>query len=138
MISHRRPSARPTCRRRLRLSLAAAALALAAPPSAALHVTPPPACTRRTFFARLTTTTGAAAVFAAAPGGALADPPKPKEAKRSVMRGGGNKGITDLHNGVVLNTKESVVASGLLGKMGIEDITPDKDGGVRTGYGTRR
>lgn len=49
----------------------------------------------------------------------------PAQGKKELLRGGKNASDA-LHNGTDLNKKESAVASGLLDKMGLADITPDK------------
>ena len=42
------------------------------------------------------------------------------------------------HNGTDMNDKEAGVAGGLLGKMGLDDITPDKGSSAkRSGYSSR-
>ena len=54
----------------------------------------------------------------------IATAAEPKQ-KKELLRGG--KNMSDaLHNGTDLNKGESAVASGLLDKMGLVDITPDK------------
>ena len=92
-------------------ALAGQSDALAQPPSS-----------RRTFVGRLVTT-GAVLVTAGAanPGSA-----------RAVGRRGGKEMIDATHNGTELNGKQSIVASGLLGKMGVDDITPDKGSNYNT------
>ena len=47
-----------------------------------------------------------------------------KAGKKELLRGGKNASDA-LHNGTDLNAKEGAVASGLLDKMGLPDITPD-------------
>lgn len=76
---------------------------------------------RRSFFAKVATT---GAIVVTAPGVALAAPQKKKT--RTPFRGG-DKNIRDTHNGTELDSKQDVVAGGLLGKMGLNDIAPDKD-----------
>jgi hypothetical protein len=59
----------------------------------------------------------------------IASAAEPKQ-KKELLRGG--KNLSDaLHNGTDLNEKEGAVASGLLDKMGLVDITPDKGTNVR-------
>mmetsp|Transcript_25283 Transcript_25283/g.38931 ORF Transcript_25283/g.38931 Transcript_25283/m.38931 type:complete len:121 (-) Transcript_25283:329-691(-) len=71
---------------------------------------------RRSFIGRIATTGGAAVVAAGVhPGKASA-----------IGKRGGKETIDATHNGTELNGKESGVASGLLGKMGLDDIAPDK------------
>ncbi|KAL7524648.1 hypothetical protein ACHAWF_001034 [Thalassiosira exigua] len=54
----------------------------------------------------------------------------PERKKKELLRGG--KNLSDaLHNGTDLNGGESAVASGLLDKMGLNDITPDKGPNAR-------
>eukprot|EP00986_Skeletonema_menzelii_P014137 scaffold8960_cov154-Skeletonema_menzelii.AAC.4 len=48
-----------------------------------------------------------------------------KAGKKELLRGGKNASDA-LHNGTDLNAKEGAVASGLLDKMGLPDITPEK------------
>ena len=84
------------------------------------------AFSRRGFFGNVATAGVVAVTAAACPGIASAAPEKPKSTRRPAFRGG-NKVITDTHNGTVLNDKQADVAGGLLGKMGISDISPDKD-----------
>jgi hypothetical protein len=59
----------------------------------------------------------------------IASAAEPKQ-KKELLRGG--KNLSDaLHNGTDLNEKEGAVASGLLDKMGLVDITPDKGSNSR-------
>ena len=101
-----------------------AAAAAAAPAAAALAPAP---SSRRAFVARATTacaTTGAA-LASFADGAAAA--PKPK---KQLLRGGKNASDA-LHNGTDLSGKEAAAAGGLLEKMGLPDITPDKGPSAR-------
>mmetsp|Transcript_19199 Transcript_19199/g.22200 ORF Transcript_19199/g.22200 Transcript_19199/m.22200 type:complete len:116 (-) Transcript_19199:96-443(-) len=84
------------------------------------------AFSRRGFLGNVATTTGAVVVAAAGvcPDVASAAPEQTKT--RTPFRGG-NKAITDTHNGTALNGKQDDVASGLMGKMGLVDIAPYKD-----------
>lgn len=85
-----------------------------------------PTFSRRGFVSKVVTTAGAGAVIATHPGSAWAAPTGEKKKKKPAFRGG--KEVADAtHNGTELNTKEADVASGLLGKMGVTDIAPDKD-----------
>ena len=60
----------------------------------------------------------------------VASAKQPKKQKKELLRGG--KGKSDaLHNGVDLNKNESAVASGLLDKLGVPDITPDNGPSAR-------
>jgi hypothetical protein len=59
-----------------------------------------------------------------------------KAGKKELLRGGKNASDA-LHNGTDLNAKESVVASGLLDKMGLNDIAPEK-GSDRAPPGPRK
>ena len=70
---------------------------------------------RRSFIGRIATTGAVVAAGVTDPGKALA-----------VGKRGGKDMIDAGHNGVPLSGKESNVANGLLGKMGLDDITPDK------------
>ena len=55
---------------------------------------------------------------------------KTSKQKKELLRGG--KGRSDaLHNGTDLNKGQSAVASGLLDKLGVPDITPDKGPSAR-------
>lgn len=75
---------------------------------------------RRDFIANAVTTAATGTLLLPASASA-----KEQKAKRELLRGG--KGRSDaLHNGTDLNTKESEVASGLLDKLGVPDITADK------------
>eukprot|EP00548_Thalassiothrix_antarctica_P001420 CAMPEP_0194146306 /NCGR_PEP_ID=MMETSP0152-20130528/20512_1 /TAXON_ID=1049557 /ORGANISM="Thalassiothrix antarctica, Strain L6-D1" /LENGTH=87 /DNA_ID=CAMNT_0038846791 /DNA_START=263 /DNA_END=526 /DNA_ORIENTATION=- len=58
---------------------------------------------------------------------AEAAPVDKTKSPRAAKFRGGSKATTDTHNGTSLNGKESSLAGGLLDKMGIVDITPDKD-----------
>ena len=74
---------------------------------------------RRDFISNAVTTAAAGTLL---PASASA---KEQKAKRELLRGGKERSDA-LHNGTDLNTKESEVASGLLEKMGVPDITADK------------
>lgn len=76
-----------------------------------------PITSRRTFVGKLVTAGAVVATTASNPGMAFAKPTPTR---------GGKEMIDATHNGTELNGKESGVASGLLGKMGIDDITPDR------------
>ena len=86
-----------------------------------------PSVTRRAVFQKLATTTvggGLVASSVVLPPG-VASAAEPKKKKKEMLRGG--KDMSDaLHNGTDLNGGEAAVASGLLDKMGLNDITPDK------------
>jgi len=98
--------------------------------------TPPTPPSRRSFVTNLATT-GAFGIAALTfpTDRACAAPPPSKTAGRPAYRGG-NKSITDTHNGTDLNGREAGVASGLLGKMGIDNTDPLKDGGLKRGVVT--
>jgi hypothetical protein len=87
-----------------------------------------PPSSRRTFVGRLVTT-GAVVVTAGAanPGSA-----------RAIGSRGGKDMIDATHNGTELNGKQAVVASGLLGKMGVDDITPDRGSRYNTKAGSAK
>jgi len=85
-----------------------------------------PPSSRRAFVGRLVTTGAIAITAGANPGPALA-----------VGRRGGKETIDATHNGTDLNGKEAVVASSLLDKMGVADITPDKGTQLNIGYGKK-
>lgn len=91
----------------------------------ALQMTQSPSpFSRRSFFSKAATTGAVIATAAALPGSAwAAAPAKAKGNARPAYRGG-NKSITDTHNGTELKGKEADVAGGLLGKMGLNDIAP--------------
>ena len=60
----------------------------------------------------------------------VASAKQPAKQKKELLRGG--KGKSDaLHNGTDLNKNESAVASGLLDKLGVPDITPDNGPSAR-------
>ena len=60
----------------------------------------------------------------------VASAQQPTKNKKALLRGG--KGKSDaLHNGTDLNKGESAVASGLLDKLGVPDITPDNGPSTR-------
>ena len=60
----------------------------------------------------------------------VASAKQPTKQKKELLRGG--KGKSDaLHNGTNLNKGESAVASGLLDKLGVPDITPDNGPSAR-------
>merc|ERR1712194_480736 len=80
-----------------------------------------PAFSRRSFVAKVAT--AGAVVALANPQSALAAEQAPKKMKFR----GGKQALDVLHNGPALTSKEEDVSSGLLGKMGIPDISPDKD-----------
>jgi hypothetical protein len=63
---------------------------------------------------------------------AAADAQKRKGGKGKPAFRGGKEGLDSLHNGTDLNGKQAVVAGGLLDKMGLQDITPDKGPNTRT------
>ena len=91
-----------------------------------------PAFSRRSFFAKAVTTGAVVATAAGTyPGIAQASgDEEPRQTRSKVLRGG--KEMSDsTHNGTELNDKEANVAGGLLSKMGLDDITPDKGGGER-------
>lgn len=77
---------------------------------------------RRAFIGKIATT-GAVVVTAAG-----ANP----SSAWAVGKRGGKEMIDATHNGTDLNGKESGVASGLLSKMGIDDITPDRGSNYST------
>ena len=80
---------------------------------------------RRSFVGKLVTA-GAVVVTTAASNPAIASADaKPTPTPRQRMAEG-KEMVDATHNGTELNGKQSGVASGLLGKMGIDDITPDK------------
>lgn len=86
------------------------------------------AFSRRNLFSKLakTTTGGIVVTASTCPKIAWAVPETGKPKKRPAFRGG-NKAITDTHNGTELNDKEASVAGGLLEKMGMKEIEPYKD-----------
>ena len=81
---------------------------------------------RKAFVSRAATACTIVATGASFPESALAaEDPKAKAGKKAPLRGG--KNMSDaLHNGTDLNKGEAAVASSLLDKMGLPDITPDK------------
>lgn len=98
--------------------------AVAAGSSAAFN----PSVSREAFLSRA----ASAATGALVAGGALASDPlpasaaeKPSKSKRPAFRGG-KESLDALHNGTDLNKGEAAVAGGLLEKMGLNDISPDK------------
>mmetsp|Transcript_10281 Transcript_10281/g.22878 ORF Transcript_10281/g.22878 Transcript_10281/m.22878 type:complete len:120 (-) Transcript_10281:162-521(-) len=92
---------------------------------------------RKAFLSKVATTTGAlVATGALYPNSALAAP-KQKAEKKAAFRGG--KEMSDaLHNGTDLNKGQAAMASGLLDKMGLVDITPDKGTNTRAAPRERR
>mmetsp|Transcript_10943 Transcript_10943/g.16421 ORF Transcript_10943/g.16421 Transcript_10943/m.16421 type:complete len:128 (-) Transcript_10943:170-553(-) len=95
------------------------------------------AFSRRSFVCKVATT-GAGAVVASSAFQASANAAEePRQTRSKTFRGG--KEMSDAtHNGTDMNVKEAGVAGGLLGKMGLDDITPDKDAGARrSGYSSR-
>lgn len=81
---------------------------------------------RRNFLAQAGV--AATAFVAVVPNAAFAaEPAATTKPKRGAFRGG-RGAADDTHNGTDLNTQQASVAGGLLGKMGIPDITPDKGG----------
>ena len=93
----------------------------------------PDAYCRRAFVGNLATMgAGAVAASASFPASAIAaDDPRKRRSK--TLRGG--KDVSDAtHNGTDLNEKETGVAGGLLGKMGLQDITPDKGASAKRSY----
>ena len=60
----------------------------------------------------------------------VASAKQPKKQKKELLRGGKSKSDA-LHNGTDLNKNESAVASGLLDKLGVPDITPDNGPSAR-------
>ena len=80
-----------------------------------------PAISRKAFFAKVATVTASSAVLLPN----VASAAEPKAGKKELLRGGKNASDA-LHNGTDLNKAESVVASSLLDKMGLSDITPEK------------
>ena len=93
-------------------------IAIAAQPAAAFQTS-----TRRALVHKLAKSSGAAVASSLLlPNVASAAEKKPKKA---LLRGGKNASDA-LHNGTDLVGAEAEVASGLLDKMGMSDITPDK------------
>mmetsp|Transcript_6123 Transcript_6123/g.13343 ORF Transcript_6123/g.13343 Transcript_6123/m.13343 type:complete len:120 (-) Transcript_6123:289-648(-) len=84
---------------------------------------------RKAFISKAATSTLVAtgAVVSMHPNSAMAAPTKEK---KEAFRGG--KNMSDaLHNGTDLDKGEAAVAGGLLEKMGLNDITPDKGSNSR-------
>mmetsp|Transcript_56010 Transcript_56010/g.119100 ORF Transcript_56010/g.119100 Transcript_56010/m.119100 type:complete len:125 (+) Transcript_56010:91-465(+) len=94
-----------------------------------------PSLSRRALLRRVAATGGAAIATSSGtllPLPTVASAAESKDAKRKkeLLRGG--KNMSDaLHNGTDLNARESAAASGLLDKMGLADITPDKGPSAR-------
>eukprot|EP00581_Thalassiosira_minuscula_P006938 CAMPEP_0183704494 /NCGR_PEP_ID=MMETSP0737-20130205/1805_1 /TAXON_ID=385413 /ORGANISM="Thalassiosira miniscula, Strain CCMP1093" /LENGTH=120 /DNA_ID=CAMNT_0025931365 /DNA_START=110 /DNA_END=472 /DNA_ORIENTATION=+ len=88
-----------------------------------------PAISRKALLQKLATTGGglvASSIVLPTEAAFAAEPKKKKE----LLRGG--KNLSDaLHNGTDLNGNEAAVASSLLDKMGLNDITPDKGPNAR-------
>jgi|AntRauTorckE5430_2_1112549.scaffolds.fasta_scaffold17139_1 hypothetical protein len=106
----------------------------------ALQISGMPTFSSRRLFVKVATTGAVVATAAGSyPGNAQASQAEePRKTRSKTLRGG--KEMSDsTHNGTELNDKEANVAGGLLGKMGLDDITPDKGGGGRArgkGFGT--
>lgn len=90
---------------------------------------------RRAFFSKAASSTlVAAGVVSGHPDRATA---AEKAGKKEAFRGG--KTMSDaLHNGTDLNKGEAAVAGGLLDKMGLNDITPDKGSNSRAAPKAKR
>ena len=93
-----------------------------------------PAISRRSLLSNIATTsaatTSAAILLGSATSPAIAKEEETKNNKKQALRGG--KNMSDaLHNGTDLNGREAEVASGLLDKMGLVDISPDKGPSAR-------
>ena len=96
--------------------------AIAADQSAAFQ----PAISRKALLQNLVKSSASAGVLLLPQIATAAEPKRKKQALR------GGKNMSDkLHNGTDLNRGESSVASGLLDKMGLVDITPDKGANSR-------
>jgi hypothetical protein len=93
------------------------------------------AFSRRSFVGKLATTGAGAIVASTFPASANAE--EPRKTRSKTFRGG--KEMSDAtHNGTDMNDKEAGVAGGLLGKMGLDDITPDKGSSAKkSGYSSR-
>jgi len=78
---------------------------------------------RRSFIGKVAATGAAAVAVGANPGRASA-----------VGKRGGKEMIDATHNGTPMNGKQDSVAGGLLGKMGLDDITPDKGSSYNSSY----
>ena len=85
---------------------------------------PTPVNGRRTFLAQAGV--AATAFVVVAPNAALAAESAVKSKPKRGRFRGGRGAADDTHNGTELNGSQADVAGGLLGKMGIPDITPDK------------
>jgi hypothetical protein len=84
-----------------------------------------PSISRRALLSNIATTASATSAVVLFPN--IASAAQPKAGKKALLRGG--KGASDaLHNGTDLNGKQAQVASSLLDKMGLADITPDNGG----------
>ena len=81
----------------------------------------PSVSSRRAILSKIATSS---AVVVLLPNIASAATREPKAGKKELLRGGKNASDA-LHNGTDLNAKEGAVASSLLDKMGLQDITPD-------------
>ena len=89
-----------------------------------------PGCSRRALLQKTKDGIIATSLVGVAVVPQVASAKQPKKQKKELLRGG--KGKSDaLHNGVDLNKNESAVASGLLDKLGVPDITPDNGPSAR-------
>ena len=89
-----------------------------------------PGCSRRALLQKTKDGIIATSLVGVAVVPQVASAKQPTKQKKELLRGG--KGKSDaLHNGVDLNKSESAVASGLLDKLGVPDITPDNGPSAR-------
>mmetsp|Transcript_14196 Transcript_14196/g.20975 ORF Transcript_14196/g.20975 Transcript_14196/m.20975 type:complete len:124 (+) Transcript_14196:198-569(+) len=91
-----------------------------------------PVVSRRNILSKVVTTTTAATIVLVAGGAdsafAATAPTKKKQEQRAGAFRGGKEVLDAGHNGTELNERQAGVAGGLLDKMGITDIAPDKGG----------
>jgi hypothetical protein len=81
------------------------------------------AFSRRSFVGKFATVSAGAVV--AIP--SIANAEEEVRQRRKKQLRGGKEVLDATHNGTELNAKEADVAGGLLSKMGVTDIAPDKD-----------